>query len=543
MPSTNQEKEVEIKSGLSGFLNSLSAGKILLLQLGFGLIVIIFIAAFNLSNNPSKALLFSSLDPVEVPTILEVLEANGVAYEMQGQDTILITASEVNAMRMELATKGLPRGGSAGYSAIANSGDMYGKTEMEQYVLYKQSTEQEIAMSIEYLDVVKSARVLLAIPKSSRLLKNKGMVKASIAVSTWNGKELSRDQVNGIVKLVVASVPDLSIDNVSVVDSYGNQLNKSDSDYYVSSKQIEYVAGLESTKSEKITRIIESFVGVGNVKVAVTADVDFSHKEIRQDAYDSENPSIRSRQVATNRQAGLSGIPGAVSNQPANAGVAPEKMIDASSDPSFVGSSEEITNYEVDKSTLYEVKGKGQLTKLAVSVVVNNRLVVTPDGVEVLQERPVAEIDRIKKMVEAAIGFDESRGDVLFVSSEPFEKLEPTLVASDSKPDFWERHWFGDALNQVIFLFFIIVIFFGVVRPLIRAGARGMSIDNESKLQIAQERERAEEDARERAKERTKGMSVRQQYEQAKGSVDAIVKSDKKLAEQVLKHWQEEGEK
>ncbi|MDO6575165.1 flagellar M-ring protein FliF C-terminal domain-containing protein, partial [Staphylococcus pasteuri_A] len=67
------------------------------------------------------------------------------------------------------------------------------------------------------------------------------------------------------------------------------------------------MAGLESTKSEKITRIIESFVGVGNVKVAVTADVDISHKEIRQDAYDSENPSIRSRQVATNRQSGISG--------------------------------------------------------------------------------------------------------------------------------------------------------------------------------------------------------------------------------------------
>lgn len=541
MASTNQESEVKVKSGISGFISSLSASKILLLQVGFGLIIIIAIAAVNLSNNPSKALLFSGLDPAEVPLILEVLEAKGVQYELQGQDTLLVSAGDVNAMRMELATKGMPRGGSKGYDSIAKSGDMYGKTEMEQHVLYKQSTEQEIAMSIGYLDVVKSARVLLAIPKSSRLLKNKGMVKASVAVDTWNGKELSRDQINGIVKLVVDSVPDLSIENVSVVDSRGNQLNKADSGLYVSSKQIEYVSGIEGVKSEKITRIIESFVGIGNVKVAVTADVDFSHKEIRQDAYDSENPSIRSRQIATNRQSGLSGVPGSVSNQPSNAGVAPEKLVPSAGAESFLGTSEEITNYEVDKSTLYEVKGKGQLIKLAVSVVVNHRLIASPDGSEILQERTVAEIERITRMVEAAIGFDASRGDLLFVSSEPFENIEPTLVTSDEKPDFWERHWFGDAVNQLIFLLFIMVIFFGVIKPLIRAGSRGMSIDNASALQIAQEREKAEEDARQRAIQRTKGLTARQQYEEAKTSVDTIVKNDKKLAEQVLKHWQNEG--
>ncbi|MDP2564338.1 flagellar basal-body MS-ring/collar protein FliF [Pseudoalteromonas marina] len=542
MASAKEEQEVELKSGLSGFLNSLSASKILLLQVGFGLIVIIAIAAFNLSNNPSKALLFSGLDPAEVPAILEVLEANQVLYELQGQDTLLVSSADVNAMRMELATKGMPRGGSIGYNSIAKSGDMYGKTEMEQHVLYKQSTEQEIAMSIEYLDVVKKARVLLAIPKSSRLLKNKGKVKASVAVDTWNSKELSRDQVNGIVKLVVDSVPDLALENVSVVDTYGNQLNKSDNDSFISSKQIDYVAGLESTKSEKITRIIESFVGVGNVKVAVTADVDFSHKEIRQDAYDSENPSIRSRQVATNRQSGISGVPGAVSNMPANAGTAPEKLAASADEPAFLGTSEEITNYEVDKSTLYEVKGKGQLTRLAVSVVVNHRLVQGPSGEDVLQERTLAEIDRIKLMVEAAIGFDQSRGDLLFVSSEPFETLEPTLVTSDEKPDFWERHWFGDALNQLIFLLFFLVIFFGVIKPLIRSGARGMSIDNASALQLAQERERAEREANERAIERTRGLTPRQQYEETKSGIDKIVKEDKKATEQVLKHWQGEDE-
>ncbi|MFD3303811.1 flagellar basal-body MS-ring/collar protein FliF [Alteromonas macleodii] len=524
------------------FLKKVPLGRLFLIGFGLMMMIVVTVVVLRISQSPSKQMLFTKLDPQEVPLILEVLEGEGVDYELQGKDTVLVPAKRIGEMKMTLAAKGLPRGGHKGYDVISKQNDVYGKTEMEQYVLYKQAYEQEIESAIKTLDSVKVVKVLLAIPKSNRLLRNKGKVKASVTVVTWDGEELSKDQVNGIVKIVVDSVPELDKANVTVVDRYGKQLNVTDERGAVASQQLEYTQTIEERKIKKITEMVESFVGVGNVKVAVTADVDFTHKELRKDDFDSTDPSVRSQQTMNNTN-GIAngGVPGAMANQPAAAGMAPEQISETEAVARrLFGTSEQITNYEVDKATTYEVSSKGRIQRLTVSVVVNKLEVDDGEGGVLFQNRTLEELNRIESLVKAAVGFEESRGDVLFVSNEKFDDDVVDVLVSDESPKFWEQAWLGDAINQVLGLVFICLVFFGILRPILKSTSRNMDIERAQEIQLAQERERAETEARRRAKEMREADTPEELLVQHRKDVDNILSSDKKMTHQILKHWMSE---
>jgi len=521
------------------FLKKVPIGRLFLIGFGIMMMIVVTVVVLRISQSPSKQMLFTKLDPSEVPMILEVLEANEVVYSLQGKDTILIPAKRVGEMKMKLAEVGLPRGGSRGYDIIGNTDDVYGKTEMEQYVLYKRALEEEIQSSIRTLDVVKLAKVLLAIPKSSRLLRNKGKVKASVTIITWNGEKLTTDQVNGIVKILVDSVPELDKQNVTVVDRYGRQLNVTDEQGAVASQQLEYVRTIEDNKVSKISNLVESFIGVGNVRVAVNAEIDFSHRELRRDDYDSSKPSIRSQQTVNNRNGVVSGgVPGAMSNQPASAGMAPEVIAGDVADGGVVtGTSESITNFEVDKSTLYEVSGKGKINKLTVSVVVNKKQISDGDGGLIYQDRTNDELARIESLVRAAVGLNTIRGDILFISSEEFEIIDTDVLVSDESPKFWEQAWLGDAINQILGLVFIAIVFFGILRPILKSTSKNMDVERSHEIALAQERERAEQDARSRARELRNADTPEELMEQHTREVEKILTEDNKLVNQILRHW------
>jgi len=521
------------------FLKKVPIGRLFLIGFGIMMMIVVTVVVLRISQSPSKQMLFTKLDPSEVPMILEVLEANEVVYSLQGKDTILIPAKRVGEMKMKLAEVGLPRGGSRGYDIIGNTDDVYGKTEMEQYVLYKRALEEEIQSSIRTLDVVKLAKVLLAIPKSSRLLRNKGKVKASVTIITWNGEKLTTDQVNGIVKILVDSVPELDKQNVTVVDRYGRQLNVTDEQGAVASQQLEYVRTIEDNKVSKISNLVESFIGVGNVRVAVNAEIDFSHRELRRDDYDSSKPSIRSQQTVNNRNGVVSGgVPGAMSNQPASAGMAPEVIAgDVAAGGVVTGTSESITNFEVDKSTLYEVSGKGKINKLTVSVVVNKKQISDGDGGLIYQDRTNDELARIESLVRAAVGLNTIRGDILFISSEEFEIIDTDVLVSDESPKFWEQAWLGDAINQILGLVFIAIVFFGILRPILKSTSKNMDVERSHEIALAQERERAEQDARSRARELRNADTPEELMEQHTREVEKILTEDNKLVNQILRHW------
>ena len=92
------------------------------------------------------AMLYSGLDATAAGEVVAELEAEGVAFEVDGA-AILVDAAARDRIRMQLAAKGLPAGGPAGYE-ILDSLSGFGTTSQMFDAAYWRAKEGELARTI-----------------------------------------------------------------------------------------------------------------------------------------------------------------------------------------------------------------------------------------------------------------------------------------------------------------------------------------------------------------------------------------------------------
>src|SRR6185369_6277573 len=96
------------------------------------------------------------------------------------------------------------------------------------------------------------------------------------------GRTLEPAQVAGIQNLIAASVPQLPVSNVTLLDQSGAMLSQLKSKLMeagMDPTQIKYVQEIEASVIKRIEDILTPIVGPGNSRVQVAADVDFSQSE------------------------------------------------------------------------------------------------------------------------------------------------------------------------------------------------------------------------------------------------------------------------
>ena len=81
-----------------------------------------------------------------------------------------------------------------------------------------------MARSVTQINTIRSARVHLASPKQSVFVRNRTPAKASVVVSPYPGRQVSRSQVEAITHMVSSSIPYLATEDVVVVDQRGKLL-------------------------------------------------------------------------------------------------------------------------------------------------------------------------------------------------------------------------------------------------------------------------------------------------------------------------------
>ena len=122
-------------------------------------------------------------------------------------------------------------------------GNGFSTSQFMEGARYHHALETELARTIGSLQPVQSARVHLAIPKSTVFLGKKQQASASILLQLYSGRTLNESQVAAIVHLVASSIPDLEANQVTVVDQTGKLLNSPDdtSELGLSARQLDYV--------------------------------------------------------------------------------------------------------------------------------------------------------------------------------------------------------------------------------------------------------------------------------------------------------------
>jgi flagellar M-ring protein FliF len=199
-------------------------------------------------------------------------------------------------------------------------------------------------------------------------------------------------------------------------------------------------------------------------------------------------------------------------------------------------------NYELDRTLSHSRNVPGSVQRLSVAVVVDYRQRLNGAGeIERIPLRP-EEMDYITTLVKEAVGFDEHRGDSVNVINASFvdeDALEPL-----PDPPIWEQPWLLDVLKQLLGVVLVIVLIFGVLRPVMRglvqenkeADTKQLSTDDNDEKLLDQE-DTLSLTHQGQGKEQSGTEDEVNGYQLALNDVSTIVKDDPKLVSQVVKGW------
>ncbi|OKO49348.1 flagellar basal-body MS-ring/collar protein FliF [Pseudomonas sp. BTN1] len=489
--------------GLS-FLENLSEMTMLRqvgLMVGLAASVAIGFAVVLWSQQPDYRPLYGSLSGMDSKQIMETLAAADIAYTVEpNSGALLVKADDVARARMKLAAAGVaPSDSNIGFE-ILDKDQGLGTSQFMEATRYRRGLEGELARTISSLNNVKAARVHLAIPKSSVFVRDERKPSASVLVELFAGRSLEPGQVLAIVNLVATSVPELSKSQITVVDQKGNLLSDmaENSALTQAGKQFDYSRRMESMLTQRVHNILQPVLGNDRYKAEVSADVDFSAVESTSEQFNPDQPALRSEQSTSEQRTasnGPQGVPGALSNQPPAPASAPQTtggaaatagaiqpgqpLLDANGqqimDPATGQPmlapypadkrNQSTKNFELDRSISHTKQQQGKINRLSVSVVVDDQVKVNPaDGAVTRAPWTADELARFTRLVQDAVGFDSSRGDSVSVINMPFSAERGEVIAD---PAFYTQPWFWDIVKQVLGVLFILVLVFGVLRPVL----------------------------------------------------------------------------
>ncbi len=440
-------------------------------------------------KDPDYQVLYSKLAARDQARIVEELSRVNIPHRIDtGSGAVMVPAARLDDARMLVAGSGISNGDSAGYELMEN-GSQFGTSEFMENARYQRALEGELAKSIQSIGVVQAARVHLALPKQSAFIRNQSPPTASVVVSLFSGNALDEGKAAAIRNIVAAGVPNLDPARVSIVDQMGRLLaaggaGETDS-IGMSSSQYDYTRKLEESYRERIESLMAPVIGIGGVRAQVALDIDFSTNEQTQESFQPDSRVVRSEQVQENAPAGqqnqgaapaaepASGVPGAAANQPEAAAQAQTaaQAEGAQPQPGGPASAPETIkatrNYEVGKVISHTRAAPGRIKRLSAAVIIDYRQAPNAEGV--MEKVPLTEeeITRYTALIKDAVGVDEARGDSIQIINTPFSALpEPQPLPEDP---IYKQTWFLVVGKQLLAVAVILLLLFGVLRPVLRS--------------------------------------------------------------------------
>ncbi len=514
-------------------------------QIGFLLAIAASIAlggyVFMWSQTPTYQMLFSGMQPQESSEVVAVLQQSNIAYRLDpNSGAILVPSSEIQALRLKLAAEGLPRSASQGMEML-NGEQGFGTSQFIERARYQHALEEELSRTVSKLQNIHSARVHLATPKQSVFVRERKPPTASVVIKLHAGRTLERGQVAAITHMIASSVANMTSNNVTIVDQKGQLWTRTERSQNIemSDNQLQYTQKLEQIYIRRIEDILSPIVGLAGVRAQVVADVDFTIVEKTQERYNPDLVAVRSEQIQEDTRVGVAGafgVPGALSNQPPGGGVAPEVITQETTTGTTTkpGSSSKSStrNFELDRTISHTRFSPGQISRLSVAVLVDEKRSVDDEGNVVTTALSEAEMTRINALVMKAIGFSQARGDSLNIVNAPF--ITPEAIEPLPEIAIWKQAWVWDIARQVLGALLVLFLIFKVIIPAFRdLNTVPVVANNQSNGQASQAQMAAAATHDDLAKITTGSDEMESQMT----NVRSLVQQDPALVAQVVKNW------
>ena len=385
-----------------GIFNKLAPQQKLMIG-GIAIFTIILLGVLvSILNEPNYAVIYSNLAEEDAAKVLEHLNSKKVLYKIEDNGrTIKVPTENLYESRLQLASKGIPNSGIIGYEIFDKS--TMGMSEFMQKLNYKRALEGELSRTITQQEGIIAARVHLVFPQKTIFKDEQKEPTASIVLKFNNPNAVSNESINAIVNLVSGSVEGLKRNRVTLVDTKGRLLSQQteDSSFGVSTnKQYEIKESIEKHLTGKAQSVLDNVLGYGNAIIQVNTELNFDQVDKTMELYDPENQVIVSEQIIKTENSG-------------------SNMVDSSAQ----SSQNTTTNYEISKTIERVITGTGNIKRLTVAVVINDRITEVKNGeaVEKISEpRSEEELQKLEQIVRNAVGLDQQRGDEFSIVNIPF---------------------------------------------------------------------------------------------------------------------------
>jgi len=429
-----------ILSKIGEFFKKTERKKLILLSVLAAVVIAVVVIGTILLNRVEYTVLYSGLDAGEAGEIMNLLQEKGVPAKVKGTDTILVPEEQADEVRIELAAEGYPKTG-LNYDIFSLSSNM-GSTDLERQTYLQYQLQENMRATIRRMSKVKDCIVIINLATKSSFVVSSNTTEATVAVllSLEPGEKLSQAEAKAIAQFVMKCVPDLKMENISIVDSEMNYYdvlseNSETGEPEYSVKQQELTEKIKDTLTEQVLRVLEPALGKGNVAVSVNVRLNFDKEVVNSVEFSppvegEENGLVRSSEeqleVTGNSPAAIGAV-GTDSN-----GVSDTEYVytDEEGNNEFSHSSSKTYNYELNQIQKQIEKAQGTIEDLSVAVLVNNQV----EGIS-------GNLDKIENLVAAAIGVDKK-----YVSAEALPFVESAAGKLDFEDYFQQNQ---DTLRRI----------------------------------------------------------------------------------------------
>jgi flagellar M-ring protein FliF len=427
---------------------------------------------FFWTQKPSYVPVFAGLDAKATAEASDLLRGAQIPFQIDsGSGALSVESDQVGKARLALAAAGLPASEGGGFEML--QGDQgFGTSQFVENARYQHALETELARTIANLRPVREARVHLALPKPSAFTRQKEPASASVVLHLRSGSVLEPGQVAAIEHLVASSVPQMPVDNVTVVDQFGRMLSNDnpDSESAQTAQRFEQQRRAEAVYVQRIQELLQPLAGPGRISAQVSIDMSFAETEQASETYGPDPAMIRSEQISESGDLaalqGPQGVPGAASNNPDTAAAAAAAATPQAANGSGTGARTAVRNYEIDRTLTHTRQAPGQITRVTAAVLVDNVPETDAEGKTTYRALSDDELARIQTLVQQAVGFNEQRGDVVSVVNAPFARA--MTGEEPEAPPFWQHPRARELLRIALGGLAVLVLIFTVLRPAFR---------------------------------------------------------------------------
>lgn len=368
----------KIREQVTNFFSGLSRNKRIMLIGGVATGILVLTIVILQLTKTEYVVIAQGLTPADAQVITTKLDELGIEWK-DSNDTsqISVAESDVSKARMELAVS-LDTGSISWEDVLNNESITMTSQTREQMII--QAKAAEVEESIETIDAVEDATVILQLPKESNyFIKDEIESKASIVLQLKKGRTLNEEQVNGIVNLIASSVDKLEPANITVLDTSGLQLNDPDNSNALSANtQFDLQQRVQNQLQEDLTTFLETVYGINNVEIKPNIVMDFNQESETQKIFSPPiegeiNGMVRSATTITEDvvNGGATGVPGTDSNTGETTSV-----VESDTENASYKKASETLNYELNEIYREIVKSQGDIKSMSIGVLLNSKALV-----------------------------------------------------------------------------------------------------------------------------------------------------------------------